>query len=97
MRLAGTIIWAAASLYLLVLLVRVVLDVTMAFSRGWRPKGWLAAMAEVVYVVTDPPIKLVRRLIPPLRLGAVALDLGFIVVMLTVSALAYLGQAMLAG
>jgi len=93
-RLAGTIIWAVAQLYLLVLLARVALDVVMVLSRGWRPRGGLAVTAELVYVVTDPPIKLVRRVIPPLRLGALALDLGFIVVMVAVSAVAYLGVIM---
>ena len=94
MVLAGTIVWATAQLYLLILLGRVALDLTMALARGWRPRGALAALAEIVFVITDPPIKLVRRVIPPVRLGAMALDLGFIVVMLAVSAIATAGALM---
>ena len=94
MVLAGTIIWAAAQAYLLVLLARVVLDLTMAMSRGWRPHGKLAGLAELVMLVTDPPVRLARRLVRPIRLGTVALDLGFILVMAAVAALAYLGLAM---
>jgi YggT family protein len=94
--LAGTIIWAIAQVYLLVLLCRMVLDLVMAFARGWRPRGALAMAAEIVFTATDPPIKLVRRIIPPVRIGAVALDLGFIVVVLACSMVAYLGMVVAA-
>jgi YggT family protein len=93
MALAASIVWAVAQLYLLVLLARMVVQLVMAYSRGWRPRGAAAVAAEVVFTVTDPPIKLVRRLIPPVRLGAVSLDLAFIVVFLAVSAVAYVASA----
>lgn len=67
----------AAYLYLFALLARMVLDLIPAFNRGWRPKGAMLVLAEVVYTITDPPIRFFRRIIPPLRLGPVALDLGF--------------------
>ena len=94
MVLAGTIVWATAQLYLLILFARVALDLVMALSRGWRPRGALAAAAEIVFLLTDPPVKLVRRVIPPVRLGALALDLGFIIVMLAVAAVASAGAVM---
>ena len=71
-------------LYFLVLMVRLVLEYIPLFNRGWRPKGAGLVAAEVVYTITDPPIKLFRRLIPPLRIGPVALDLGFALTMLIV-------------
>nr|WP_218844961.1 YggT family protein [Microbacterium pseudoresistens] len=71
-------------LYFLLLFVRLVLEYIPLFNRGWRPRGVGLAAAEIVYTVTDPPIKLFRRLIPPLRLGPVALDLGFALTMLVV-------------
>ncbi|MDQ4212967.1 YggT family protein [Microbacterium sp. ASV81] len=71
-------------LYLLTLFVRLVLDYIPIFNRGWRPSGAGLIAAEVVYTITDPPIKLFRRLIPPLRLGPVSLDLGFTLTMLVV-------------
>ncbi len=71
-------------LYLIVLLGRLVFDWIQVFARGWRPRGPVLVVAEFVYTLTDPPIKAVRRVLPPLRLGAVALDLGFLVVLVGV-------------
>jgi YggT family protein len=72
-------------LYMLVLLVRLVLDWVQVFARTWRPTGAVLVVANVVYSLTDPPIRFLRRLIPPLRLGQVQLDLGFLVLFLAVS------------
>jgi len=58
------------------------------FARNWRPRGFVLAIAEVVFAITDPPLKFVRRFVPPLRLGAVNLDLSFIVVYFAVQMLA---------
>jgi YggT family protein len=70
------------SAYILVLLVRVVIDWVQIFARDWRPSGVALVIAEVVYSLTDPPLRALRRVIPPLRLGGVQLDLGFLVLML---------------
>lgn len=70
------------SLYILVLLVRVVIDWVQILARDWRPRGAALVIAEVVYSLTDPPLRALRRFIPPLRLGSVSLDLGFLVLML---------------
>lgn len=72
-------------LYLLTLIGRLVLDWIQVFSRDWRPRGPLLLVAELIYTLTDPPLNWLRRYIPPLRLGAVALDLGFIILFLAVS------------
>ena len=69
-------------LFFIILLGRLVLDWVQAFSRGWRPRGVLLIVAEVVYTITDPPLKALRRVIPPLTLGTVRLDLAFLVLML---------------
>jgi YggT family protein len=71
-------------LYLLTLFARLIFEYIPIFSRGWRPRGALLIAAEIIYTITDPPIRLFRRLIPPLRLGPVALDLGFTLTMLVV-------------
>nr|WP_208382606.1 YggT family protein [Microbacterium ulmi] len=68
--------------YTLLLLVRLILDWIPFFNREWRPKGAGLVAAEIVYTVTDPPLKFFRRFIPPLRVGAVAIDFGFAIVML---------------
>ena len=74
-------------LFFVVLLGRLVLDWVQAFARDWRPRGALLVVAEAVYTITDPPLKALRRLIPPLTLGAVRLDLAFLVLMLVPSVL----------
>ncbi|KAB1949448.1 YggT family protein [Brevibacterium linens] len=83
------LISVALSIYVYVLLARVVLDLVQVFSRDWRPTGFLLVLAEIVYTLTDPPVRLLRRIIPPLRLGQVSLDLGFIVLLIGVQILAY--------
>nr|WP_218853278.1 YggT family protein [Microbacterium immunditiarum] len=69
-------------IYVLILLVRLVLDWIPFFNREWRPKGAGLVVAEVVYTITDPPIKLFRRFIPPLRVGSVAIDFAFALTLL---------------
>ena len=64
-------------IYLLVLFTRLIIDYIPMLNRGWRPRGAGLIAAEIVYTVTDPPIKLFRRVIPPLRIGPVALDFAF--------------------
>jgi YggT family protein len=59
-----------------------VVDWVQVFARNWAPTGFLLVVLEVVYSATDPPIKALRRVIPPLRIGTVAIDLSFIIVML---------------
>ena len=71
-------------LYLLPLLVRVILEWIPVFNRSWRPRGAGLIAAEIVYTITDPPIRMFRRLIPPLRIGPVALDMGLTLTMIVV-------------
>ena len=82
--IAVTLYWLLSA-YFLVLIVRLILDWVQVFSRDWRPSGVLLIIAETVYSLTDPPIRFLRRFIPPLRLGGVALDLAFLVLILGVS------------
>jgi len=70
---------------MIVLMGRVVFDLIQAFSRGWRPSGFVLVLANLVYSLTDPPMRFFRRIVPPLRIGAVALDLGFLLLFLLVS------------
>lgn len=84
----GQLIYWALQLFLLALLIRVVFDYLRMFSPNWRPKGIIMPIAEIIYTLTDPPLRFVRRFVPPLRLGPVALDLSFIVVFFVVQILA---------
>jgi YggT family protein len=72
------LLWAFIGL----LWVRFVVDWVQVFARSWQPRGVLLVALEIVYSITDPPIKALRRVIPPLRLGSIALDLSFLIVLL---------------
>jgi YggT family protein len=71
-------------LFLYALLGRLVLDYVQMFARSWVPHGFWLVVCEGVYTVTDPPMRLLRRVIPPLRLGGISLDLSFIVLFFAV-------------
>ena len=71
-------------LYLLILIGRLIISWIQAFSRDWSPTGIVLVVAEGVYTATDPPLRLLRRYIPNLRLGNVALDLSFMVLFLLI-------------
>jgi YggT family protein len=81
-RLAASVVDVLLLLYILALLARLVLEYIPMFNRQWRPHGFGLVISEAVFTVTDPPLRFFRRLIPPLRLGPIALDLGFPVTML---------------
>ena len=68
------VLWA----FIALLFIRFIIDWVMVFARNWRPSGAAAAVLELAYSATDPPLKALRRVIPPLRLGSFALDLAFI-------------------
>ncbi|CAM2938136.1 YggT family protein [Actinomyces slackii] len=78
----AAIVYHLLNLYLLVLLVRVVLDWVQVFARQWRPTGAVLLVANFVYALTDPPLRRIRRAVPMLRLGALGLDLSFLVLVL---------------
>jgi YggT family protein len=59
-------------------------DWVMVLARSWRPSGFVAAGLEVVYATTDPPLKAIRKVIPPLNLGSIRLDLAFMVLLIAV-------------
>ncbi|MCQ6473589.1 YggT family protein, partial [Vibrio parahaemolyticus] len=63
--LIGSILSAILFVYIVFLLARLVLEYIPMFNREWRPRGATLVIAEIVYTVTDPPIKLIRRVVPP--------------------------------
>ncbi|MDZ8172527.1 YggT family protein [Microbacterium xanthum] len=84
-------------IYVFILLGRLVLEWIPVFNREWRPRGFGLVLAELVYTITDPPIRLFRRFIPPLRVGAVAIDFGFALTMLVCFILLSVTRAIAAG
>lgn len=86
MAILGWIGWGLSvllNLYMMVLFARVILDWSQFFARGWRPTGILLVVANVLYALTDPPIRWIGRYVPPLRVGGgMAIDVGFMVLFL---------------
>ncbi len=82
--------------FFILLIARLVFDYVMMFARSWRPSGVTAVGLEVVYSVTDPPLKALRRVIPPLRLGNFSIDLGFMVLLFVVYVLMSVVRALAA-
>jgi YggT family protein len=78
------VIFYVLSVYLVLLIARMILGWIQVYSRSWSPTGVLLVIAEGVYSATDPPLRFLRRYIRPLRLGSVALDLSFMLLFLVV-------------
>ena len=70
--------------FFLLLLARLVMEYVLIFARRWQPGRGAAAGMELVWSVTDPPLKALRRVIPPLRIGTVSLDLAFMALLFIV-------------
>ena len=72
------------TIYLVILIGRMIFGWVQVFARDWRPTGILLVVAEAIFTVTDPPLKFLRRFIRPLRIGMVAMDLSFMVLFIVV-------------
>ena len=82
MHVVGSIIEIVLWVFIALLWIRFVVDWVQIFARAWVPRGLILVLLEGVYSTTDPPIKALRRVIPPLRIGSIALDLSFLIVMI---------------
>jgi YggT family protein len=89
----GLVIELVLRLFLILLFARFVVDWVQVFARSWTPKGVVLVLLEIIYSITDPPIQFVRRFVPPLRLGAIAIDTGFIIVLISCYLLLQLNRA----
>jgi YggT family protein len=79
-----TLLYYIVFIFFIILIGRLVIDWIQVFARDWRPQGPILVICEGIYSATDPPLKALRRLLPPLRIGQVQLDLAFIVLFLIV-------------
>jgi YggT family protein len=84
-QLVGLILWYVLWAYLAVLMVRAVFSFIPLFVRDWQPRGVMLVIAEFVYTLTDPPLRFMRKIIPPVRIGSTSWDLGFLVLFLGLS------------
>lgn len=76
----GQVLYVLLLVFLLLLVFRLVMDYVFVFARSYRPTGLVAMALELAYTATDPPIKAVGKVLPPLRIGSISLDLAFMVV-----------------
>jgi YggT family protein len=97
LHIAGQIIEGLLWFFIAMLWIRFVIDWVQVFARSWVPRGPLLVLLEIVYSVTDPPIKALRRVVPPLRIGNFALDLSFIIVMISAYVLLYVNRSIFLG
>ena len=85
--LVRNVLYFAVLIFFLLLLERLILDWVQVFARNWRPRGIALLVAEATYTVTDPPLKAIRRFVPPLTIGGLRLDLAFLILMILCSVL----------
>ena len=90
-------LWAIVYLILyffgLLLIARVVIEFIRSFARDWHPSGFIVVILEVIFTITDPPVRLLRRLIPPIPLGGIRLDVSIMVLLLLVIVLQMAAQS----
>jgi YggT family protein len=89
---AGGLIEGLLWFFIALLWIRFIVDWVQVFARSWTPHGVMLVALEVVYSITDPPIKALRRVIPPLRIGSIALDLSFLIVIVAAYVLLRINQ-----
>ena len=85
MSLIASLISSLLNLYVLVLITRLVLEYVAIFARDWRPRGPVLLLSELVFTLTDPPLKAIRKVVPSLRIGSVSLDLSFLILLFAIS------------
>lgn len=84
MGLIALVLYWLLQVFFFVLIGRFIIDLLLSFNRGWRPKGLLVVLVESIYTVTDPPLKAVRKVIPPLRMGAIQFDFAWTLLIVAV-------------
>ncbi|MFF0542326.1 YggT family protein [Nocardia thailandica] len=75
------VLYLVLFIFWLLLISRVIIEFIRSFARDWRPSGFLVVVFEVIFTITDPPVKLLRRLIPPINLGGIRLDLSIMILL----------------
>ena len=83
----AAVLYYVLTVFLVLLFLRLIFEYVFLLARSFRPTGLVAMLLELIYTVTDPPLKVLRRVLPPLRIGGVSLDLAFLVLFILVSIL----------
>jgi YggT family protein len=83
----AAVVFYALTVFLVLLFLRLIFEYVFLLARSFRPTGVVAMLLELIYTVTDPPLKALRKVLPPLRIGGISLDLAFLVLFIIVSIL----------
>jgi len=78
----GTVLSTLIEIAIILVIARFVVDWVQLLARQWQPRGFIAVLCEVIFSLTDPPLRALRKVIPPIRLGGVMLDLSAMVLLL---------------
>jgi YggT family protein len=84
MGILKVVLYYVLTIYLVILIARMVVTWIQMFARQWVPRGVVLVIAEGIFTATDPPLKFLRRYIRPLRIGTVAIDLSFMVLFIVI-------------
>ena len=84
MSVVGAVLLWVLWIFFLCLIFRFIMGLVFQFARSWEPHGVMLVVVETAFTITDPPLKLLRRYIPPLRIGGMALDVAFMILWIIV-------------
>jgi YggT family protein len=84
MGLIALVIYWLLQVFSFALIGRFIVDLVLSLNRSWRPKGLVVVIVESLYTVTDPALRLVRKIIPPVRLGVIQLDFGWTILLIAI-------------
>ncbi len=90
MQILASLVYLVAYLFSILLLVRIGIEMIQSYARTFSPQGLVLVACEAVYTVTDPPVKALRSVVPPLRLGGVALDVSVLIIFFACSLISML-------
>jgi len=80
--IVAIVVYIALTVFFVSMWARFILDLARTFAPRWRPQGFLLVVAEAVFTITDPPLRAIRKVIKPVRIGSASLDFGWSIVML---------------
>jgi YggT family protein len=72
----------ALEFFILVMWVRLIIDFVRSAKPDWRPQSFVLVLLSAMYAITDPPLKVVRKVVKPVRFGAVAIDFAWTIVLI---------------
>lgn len=91
------VLYIITEIFWFLLLARIVVEMIASFSRGWSPRGFFAVVLEWLFTISDPPVKALRKVIKPVRIGQISLDLSVLVLFVIIIVLQIILQGLMSG